>query len=57
MSIDIHPGAQQAVHALPDAVEDRLGQDASWAETTITVLATIITIVFVSIVAVLMAMA
>ena len=58
MSIDVHAGSQRAaLHHIPDAAEGDLVPDATWAETTITVLGTIVTILVVSAVAVLMAMA
>jgi hypothetical protein len=58
MSIDVHPGSPPAtLHDIPVAADDEFDRDESWAETTITVIAATVTIVFVSFVAVLMAMA
>ena len=58
MSIEAHPGSPSAtLHDVPVAADDGFDQDESWAETTITVVAATVTIVFVSFVAVLMAMA
>ena len=58
MSMDIYsasaPGALHDIHAVTDDDTDR---DASWAETVITVFATVTTIGIVSFVAVLMALA
>ena len=56
MSIDVHPSSPPArLHDLPAATEHEFDLGESWAETTITVIA--VTIVVVSFVAVLMAMA
>ena len=57
MSIDVHPGLRQAAAHDVSLVHDEYDDDASWAETTITVLAATIAVVFVSFVAALMAMA
>ena len=58
MSIDVHPGLPPV--ALRDAqiiIDDEYDRGESWVETVITVLAATITVVFVSFVAVLMALA
>ena len=58
MSIDVHPSSPPArLHDLPAATEHEFDLGESWAETTITVIAATVTIVVVSFVAVLMAMA
>ena len=58
MSIDVHPGAPPAaLHDIPATVEGEFGRDETWTETAITVAAAGVTIVFVSFVTVIMAMA
>ena len=58
MSIDVHPSSPPArLHERPAAADHEFDRDDTWAETTITVIAATVTIVFVSFVAVLMAMA
>ena len=58
MSIEVHPGSLRAtLDDIPIAADDEFDRDESWAETAITVVAATVTIVFVSFVAVLMAMA
>ena len=57
MSIDVHLGLQPAPADLADTVEDELDRGATWAETAFTVIVTLVTVGFVSFVAVLMAMA
>jgi hypothetical protein len=57
MSIDVHLGLQPAPADLADTVEGEVERGATWAETAITVIVALITVGFVSFVAVLMAMA
>jgi len=57
MSIDVHPGLQPAAAHEASLAHDEYDEEASWAETAITFLAATVAIVFVSFVAVLMAMA
>jgi hypothetical protein len=58
MSIDVHPAAPRAaLHDFPLTVDEEFDKVGSWAETAITVVAATVTILFVSFVAVLMAMA
>jgi hypothetical protein len=58
MSIDVLPSSPAArLHEVAPAADHELDRGTSWAETTITVIAATVTIVFVSFVAVLMALA